>query len=158
MKTMLTASRILENIAQLKGFETKRELADFFGVGPSAVTDWVNRKGDRIPEKRLSEVCRRHGLRWQWVAYGEAPPYEEILVDRNSSIELDPREMELIARVKSSPQFRGAVNRLLGLGEAEICLIAQVAQSMSRSKSEKQGAEKAPYRKWVSNYPFMSPR
>lgn len=157
MKRMLGASRILANIAQIKGFTTRRELADFFGVGPSAVTDWVNRKGDRIPEKRLSEACRLHGLRWQWIAYGETPPYEEVMVDRTSGIELTPREMELIARVKASPQFRGAVDRLLGLGDAEIRLISQVAHSMSGGKSQETDTAGAPYRKWISRYPLTNP-
>jgi hypothetical protein len=131
MKRPLGAGRILANIQALKGFTTKRELADFFGVGPSAVTDWTNRKGDRIPERRLADASRAHGLNWEWLAYGEGHPYDRPSVDKTTGVLLDPAELELLARVKSSPLFKKAVHRLLGLPEEQLKILGQLAEALN---------------------------
>ena len=162
MKKTLPASRILENISQLKGYSTKRELAEFFGVGPSSITDWVNRKGDLIPARRLAEASRRHGLRWQWLAYGEAPPYEEQPVEVRTGVELDPAQLELLRRIKESPAFRRAVDRLIGLEEEQVRLVTRLAESMRPApipmpredhalSASDTCAEELPYREWRSH-------
>ena len=121
MRTMLCASDILENVRALRGFTTNRELADFFGVGPSSITDWVKRKGDAIPAKRLAEVSRRYSIRWQWLAYGEAPPYEATYVDSLSGIEVDPglrvHEAAVVAR-----SLRRRIEEISGVDHADIHL------------------------------------
>jgi len=159
MNSLLKADRILRNIQELRGLATKRQLADFFGVGPSSITDWVNRKGNRIPSRRLAEACRRHGLRWQWLAYGESPPYENNLVEKASGVPLGPNEIILLSKVKESPAFRSAVERLLGMDEEQVRLIARLAESMSpTAQKQPQAAQERPYRKWRASLPLTNSR
>lgn len=146
MKKQLGAAQILANIAALKGFATKRQLADFFGVGPSAITDWTNRKGDRIPARRLAQACHVHGLRWEWLAYGEEPPYATQAVDNRTGLDLAPSELELLERVKSSANFREAVDKLLGLPEDHLRMIAMLAAELKNSSGPRGVRERtAPY-------------
>lgn len=138
MKKQLGAGRILANLLTLKGFTTKRQLAEFFGVGPSAVTDWTNRKGDRIPARRLARACQVHGLRWEWLAYGEGPPYTTQMVDNRTGLDLDPAEVAFIERIKSSPNFKAAVDRLLGLPEEQLRIISLLAAELKASEGNAQ--------------------
>lgn len=164
MKQILSAHEILRNVRTLKGFRTGRELAGFFGVGASSITDWVARKGDRIPARRLMEASRRHGLRWQWLAYGEGPPYESEHVDVATGVALDPAEVELLGRIKASTAFRKAVDRLLDLDEDQVRLLGQLAESLSSARREPP-ASKTPSRPardsvltWRSGFPLTKPR
>ncbi|PLX46577.1 MAG: hypothetical protein C0609_00155 [Deltaproteobacteria bacterium] len=136
MKRVLGAKEVYSNIQKLKGFRTKRELADFFCVSPSAISDWVNRNKDTIPAKKLAEASHRHNIRWQWLSYGELPPYEEKVIERSTGIELAPSEVELLGKIKGSPAFRQAVERMMGLDEHCIKLVASVAQSMGERNKE----------------------
>jgi hypothetical protein len=160
MQQILGATQILKNIGELMGYSTKRQLAEFFGVGPSAVTDWQNRKGDRIPERRLAYVARLHGLRWQWLAYGDGPPYERQHVEQSSGIELAPRELELLGKLKGSALFRRAVERLLGLDDSHIKLICQVAESMGPRKAPEpvKTDRNMAYSRWSSGLHLTSGR
>ncbi len=136
MSRLLGASTIYTNVQKLKGYTTKRELAEFFGVGPSSISDWVTRKGNTIPAKRLADACDRHGLRWQWLACGEGPPYEVQTVDEVKKIDLDPGEVELLGKLKCSPHFRRAVEKLLGMDETQIKLLTKLAESMAPPREE----------------------
>jgi len=136
MKRVLGAKEVYSNIQKLKGFTTKRELAEFFCVSPSAISDWVTRNNDTIPAKKIAEASHRHNLRWQWLSYGELPPYEEKIVEKRTGIELDPVEVELLGRIKKSPVFRQAVERMMGLDEHCIKLVASVAESMGEKTRE----------------------
>lgn len=151
MKKILGAKAIFSNIKKLKGLTAKKQVAEFFGVGPSAVTDWTNRKGDSIPARRLAYASTRHGIRWQWLAYGEGDPYEEPAPEAKHPLPLAPSEVELLEKIKTSPQFRRAVERLLCLDDEKIKLIAKVAESMNdpaaakTSKTPKKVASVAPF-------------
>jgi hypothetical protein len=160
MQEMLKASQIFKNICELMGYSTKRQLAEFFRVGPSAVTDWQNRKGDRIPERRLAQAARQHQLRWQWLAYGEGPPFERQLVEASSGIELAPQELELLTKLKGSTLFRRAVDRLLGLDDSQVKLICQVAESMNVAADKKPVDDdlQAPFSRWSSGLHLTSSR
>lgn len=156
MKQLLPADRIFRNVQELMGFTTKRQLAEFFSVGPSSITDWVNRKSNKIPARRLAEASRRHGIRWQWLAYGESPPYEENHVEASTGVSLAPNELALLSKVKTSPAFRAAVEKLLGLDEEQVRLIARVAKSMSNSADAAPTAQ--PFRKWRAPLPLTKAR
>ncbi|TAL16215.1 hypothetical protein EPN96_10225 [bacterium] len=163
MNEMLAASRILENLRNLLGFKTKREAAGFFGVGPSAICDWVQRKGNKIPPSRLAEAARRHNIRWQWLAYGEGRPYEESLVETSTGVELGREEILLLQKLKESPAFKQAVKTLIGLDEREIKLLGAVADSMTRTggvrenkKQESSGEE--PWLEWRAEFPLTKLR
>lgn len=177
MKKPLGAGRILANISALKGFTTKRELADLFGVGPSAVTDWTNRKGDRIPERRLADIARAQGFSWDWLIYGEGSPFAVTARVAATQIELDPSEIELLAKIKGSPAFKKAVQKLVGLPEEEMSLIGSLADSLRTREgrrtppatfsphaggearggvAESKKTSESPYLKWNSRYPLTT--
>ena len=98
-------------------------------------------------------------LRWQWLAYGEAPPYEEQPVEVRTGVELDPAQLELLQRIKESPAFRRAVDRLIGLEEEQVRLVTRVAESMRPTSTPDdqstpppaQSTEELPYREWHSH-------
>ncbi len=159
MKKTLSASSIIENVKKLNGFKTKREVAEFFGVGPSAVTDWTNRKGDKIPAKRLAEASHCHKLRWQWLAYGEIPPYEDQHIVEQTGLPLTPNELELLEHIKKSKAFKEAVERLGTLGDRELKLISQLASSITTPQSPPQkDTECEPYIRRSTSFPLTRPQ
>ncbi len=157
-RTPLSASEILQNIQELKGFKTKKNLAEFFGVRPSAISDWVHRNGNRIPPKHLERAALNHELRWQWLLFGESPPYETECVDTATGVRLAPDELELIERVKNSPSFRRAVDKLLGLDDDKVKLLAKVAESMSAAgpPADAKIDKESPFHRWNSGFPLTS--
>lgn len=164
MKKPLGATQTYDKIQELMGFSTRRELAAFFGVTPSAITDWATRKGNKIPAARLAEAARRHSLRWQWLAYGELPPYEETVVEKLTGVVLGPEETTLLRKIKESPAFRSAVNELLGLDEGQMRLIAKVACSFSGRRGgtlppeDNEPAAKEPFLEYRSGLPLTTLR
>jgi hypothetical protein len=159
VRNQLGAKEILENIQKLNGFTTRRELADFFGVGPSAVTDWVNRKGNLIPTRRLAEVARRYHLRWQWLTYGEGQAYETNYIEESTGVDLAPQELELLAKIKNSIPFKRAVDHLLGLPEEQVVIISRLVQSMSPKPGNTKKEQKEPvYRHWNRGFPLTTRR
>jgi hypothetical protein len=163
MNEILSASRILENVQHLLGLKTKREAAAFFGVGPSAVCDWVRRKGNRIPHSRLAEACRRHNIRWQWLACGEGRPYEESLVETSTGLALGQEEILLLQKLKESPAFKHAVKTLIGLDESELKLLGAVADSMTckerpRRDKKAESPRQEPWLEWRSGFPLTKLR
>jgi len=166
VKEILGARRILDNVRKLKGYRTNREVAEFFGVGASSITDWVTRKGDRIPARRLMEAARRHELNWSWLAYGEGPPRGELLVEVRTGVALEPGEMEVLEKIKASPAFRKAVHGLLGLDDARVRLVARVAESMAsapplepppRLEPDRPAEERAVHT-WRTGFPLTKTR
>lgn len=154
MKKVHDAHDILARLSALKGFRTRRELAEFFGVCPSAVSDWVNRKGNRIPDRRLGEICSKHSMNWHWLAYGEGAPYEVMEGHGDLLCKPDPDDLLLLERLKSSPRLRRAVKSLLGLGEDQMLLVSRLAESLDRGQSGPARNGEAPYLKWNASYPL----
>lgn len=156
MKKSLGAGDILANIKKLKGFETNRQLAEFFGVCPSAVTDWVNRKGDRIPDRRLADVSRVHSISWRWLVYGEGAPFDGDAAPAGNDGPPDPDIAALLARLRASPQFRRAVRHLIGLDDTQMKLVSQLSESLAGRNSEAYPPPREQsYRKWTTCYPLL---
>lgn len=156
MKKTLGAREILTNVKKLKGLETNRQLAEFFGVCPSAVTDWVNRKGNRIPDRRLADACRAHSISWRWLVYGDGAPFEGDIRPDPADGPPDPDFTAITERLKASPQFRRAVKSLIGLDENQVKLVSQLSESLAGGKNEiKAPPREPPYRKWTLGYPIL---
>lgn len=56
MKTKSKTSDILDNLMLGKGFRRKRDIAEYFGVTPQALSLWIAK--DRIPPKHLLKISK----------------------------------------------------------------------------------------------------
>ena len=52
----LNTSDILNKIMIQKGFRRKRDIANYFGVSPQALSLWISK--DKIPTKHLLKISR----------------------------------------------------------------------------------------------------
>ena len=57
----METSRILKEIMDQKGFKRKREVADYFGVSPQALSLWIAK--DTIPPKHLLKISRENKMK-----------------------------------------------------------------------------------------------
>ena len=57
----METSRILKEIMDQKGFKRKREVADYFGVSPQALSLWIAK--DTIPPKHLLKISREDKMK-----------------------------------------------------------------------------------------------
>jgi hypothetical protein len=66
-------NHILRSIKDYKGFRTNTELADFLGVGKSAISNWIAR--DYIDESLI--VSKIPEIRLEYLRTGEFPMTEQ---------------------------------------------------------------------------------
>lgn len=70
---MRNINHILRSIKDYKGFRTNTELADFLGVGKSALSNWIAR--DYIDESLI--VSKIPEIRLEYLRTGEFPMTEQ---------------------------------------------------------------------------------
>lgn len=70
---MRNINHILRSIKDYKGFRTNTELADFLGVGKSAISNWIAR--DYIDENLI--VSKIPEIRLEYLRTGEFPMTEQ---------------------------------------------------------------------------------
>lgn len=70
---MRNISQILQSIKDYKGFRTNTQLAEFLGVGKSAISNWVAR--EYIDEERIKS--RIPEIRLEFLRTGEFPMTEQ---------------------------------------------------------------------------------
>lgn len=70
---MRNINHILRSIKDYKGFRTNTELADFLGVGKSAISNWIAR--DNIDESLI--VSKIPEIRLEYLRTGEFPMTEQ---------------------------------------------------------------------------------
>lgn len=70
---MRNINHILRSIKDYKGFRTNTELADFLGVGKSAISNWIAR--DYIDESLI--VSKIPEIRLEYLRTGEFPMTEQ---------------------------------------------------------------------------------
>lgn len=72
-RSMRNVSQILQSIKDYKGFRTNTQLAEFLGVGKSAISNWVAREyiDDELIKSRIPEI------RLEFLRTGEYPMTEQ---------------------------------------------------------------------------------
>lgn len=70
---MRNVSQILQSIKDYKGFRTNTQLAEFLGVGKSAISNWVAREyiDEELIKSRIPEI------RLEFLRTGEFPMTEQ---------------------------------------------------------------------------------
>ena len=70
---MRNVAKILQSIKDYKGFKTNTELANYLGVGKSALSNWISRGAldDRLIRAKMPEI------RKEFLLTGEMPMTEQ---------------------------------------------------------------------------------
>lgn len=92
---MRNISQILRSIKDYKGFKTNAELAEFLGVGRSAISNWIAR--ETIDEKLIMEKIPE--IRPEFLRSGQLPMTEQndlisILLKRIDRLERTIADLE----------------------------------------------------------------
>lgn len=96
---MRNISHILQSIKDYKGFRTNTQLAEFLGVGKSAISNWIAREyiDEELIKSRIPEI------RLEFLRTGEFPMTEQrdIISVLLQKIERLERKIEKLEKDKS---------------------------------------------------------
>lgn len=96
---MRNISQILQSIKDYKGFRTNTQLAEFLGVGKSAISNWIAREyiDEELIKSRIPEI------RLEFLRTGEFPMTEQrdIISVLLQKIERLERKIEKLEKDKS---------------------------------------------------------
>lgn len=92
---MRNINRILQSIKDYKGIRTNKELAEFLGVGGSAISNWIARNNidEHLIQSKIPEI------RLEFLRTGEFPMTEQrdlaqILLERIARMERKIEQLE----------------------------------------------------------------
>lgn len=92
---MRNINRILQSIKDYKGIKTNKELAEFLGIGASAITNWITRNylDEYLIQSKIPEI------RLEFLHTGEFPMTEQrdlvqILLERIAKMERKIEQLE----------------------------------------------------------------
>ena len=92
---MRNINRILQSIKDYKGIKTNKELAEFLGVGGSAISNWITRNylDEHLIQSKIPEI------RLEFLRTGEFPMTEQrdlvqILLERIAKMERKIEQLE----------------------------------------------------------------
>lgn len=92
---MRNISHILQSIKDYKGFRTNTELAEFLGVGKSAISNWISRQtiDEVLIQSKIPEI------RLEFLRTGEYPMTEQrdlvqVLLERIARLERKIESLE----------------------------------------------------------------
>ena len=95
---MRNVAKILQSIKDYKGFKTNTELANYLGVGKSALSNWISRGAldDRLIRAKMPEI------RKEFLLTGEMPMTEQgdMIAFLLKRIEYLERKIEELAQDK----------------------------------------------------------
>lgn len=86
---MRNVAKILQSIKDYKGFRTNTELANYLGVGKSALSNWISRGAldDRLIRAKMPEI------RKEFLLTGEMP-----MTEQGDMIELLLKKIEMLEK------------------------------------------------------------
>ena len=92
---MRNINRILQSIKDYKGIKTNKELAEFLGVGASAISNWIAR--DNLDEHLIQSKIPE--IRLEFLRTGKFPMTEQrdlvqILLERIAKLERKIEQLE----------------------------------------------------------------
>lgn len=102
----------MERIREATGLRTQMELAEYFGIRQSSISDAKRRRS--IPDAWLVTLLRVHQINPDWVLHGHEPRF---LVPSSSPVPVVPTEASTDLRGVSSATLLSALARRLGVRE-----------------------------------------
>lgn len=127
-KKELRPDEICANVAALVGLEDDHEIANWFGVPPGNIQRW--KKRGFIPEPRLGLVASTHGVRREWLKFGEKPEWEELAKAQHGGYKMDGDQFRSAKKIAESKAYRDFTKASLRLNDDSLNMLIPIIKAI----------------------------